>query len=134
MFQSSNIFLNTPDLILDIVCNYKERSLGGPGLFPDTGGSKAQGKFSTVDSDAGNWPLVRWKRFNVTKPSQEEKGSQEERTRREKYIERLCEEHLRGSHQSAKHWVCLHTSKPINFLFATYSLRMLQRDWKQLNS
>lgn len=78
MFQSSNALLNTVDLIFEFVCNYKEKSLRGPGLFPDKEGSKAQGKFSTVGSNPENWPFLRLKRFNITKPSQEGKGASKE--------------------------------------------------------
>lgn len=42
VFQSSNTSLNSTDLILQFVYNYKERPLGGPGLFPDKEGSKAE--------------------------------------------------------------------------------------------
>lgn len=76
VFQSSHTSLNSADLILEFVCNYKERPLGGPGLFPNKEGSKAEGKFSTVGSNPENWPLLWLKHFNITKSNQEGKGSQ----------------------------------------------------------
>lgn len=76
VFQSSNTSLNSTDLILQFVCNYKERPLGGPGLFPNKEGSKAEWKFSTVGSNPENWPLLWLKHVNITKSNQEGKGSQ----------------------------------------------------------
>lgn len=95
MFQSPISSLKALGLVLELfMFSWKEKTLGGLDFFLKEEESKAQGKFSTLDSDPENFSALE--HFNITKLSQEE---QEEPARelgcwKERYIITEYEEHV----------------------------------------